>query len=269
MKTAFSVQKPEQLLVILLLIYILALGFQVKQGDQTVLGKFALTAFLPLLNGAELSIKTFKEGFQAYVWQKDLALNNEQMQKENLALRGEIAVIKPLEEENRKLRALLSAPPPENYRFSVARAIILYGAPFTRSLLLSVQDGLVVEPKSPVIDTGGVIGRIEEVSGGKARVILATDPASAIGVMNSRSNVHGVAVGEGKTLRVRYITNEADVREGDLFVTSGEDGVFPPGLAVGRVTAVEDGGDYLKKIFLTPSASLESLTWVEILHKIR
>lgn len=269
MKAPLPVQKPEQLLIVLLLVYVLALGFQVKKGDQTVLGKFALTAFLPLLNGAEMSIRTFKEGLQAYLWQKDLALDNEQMKKENLALRGEISVLKPLADENSKLRALLSAPPPDNYKFSVARAIILYGAPFTRSLLLSVQDSLLIQPKSPVVDTGGVVGRIEEVSGGKARVILLTDPASAIGIMDDRSNVHGVAVGEGKLLRVRYVTNEADVREGDLFVTSGEDGVFPPGLPVGRVTAVDDGGDYLKKISLTPSASLESLTWVEILHKIR
>ncbi|HNQ77963.1 MAG TPA: rod shape-determining protein MreC [Acidobacteriota bacterium] len=269
MRAPFSVQKPEQFLVVILLAYFLALGLQVKHGERTVLGKFALTAFLPLLNGAELSIRTFKEGFQDYIWQKDLALNNEQMQKENLALRAEIAVLKPLENENAKLRALLSAPPPENYRFSVARAIILYGAPFTRSLLLSVQDPLFIQPKSPVIDTAGVVGRIEDISGGKARVTLLTDPTSAIGVMDERSKVHGVAVGEGRVLRVRYVTNEADVREGDLFVTSGEDGVFPPGLPVGRVTAVEDGGDYLKKISLTPSATLESLTWVEILHKTR
>jgi len=269
MKAPFSVQKPEQLLVVLLTIYLVALGFQVKRGDQTILGKFALTAFLPILNGAEFSIRTFKEGFQAYIWQRDLALNNEQMKKENLALRGEIAVLKPLADENLKMRTLLSAPPPDNYRFVVARAIILYGAPFTRSLLLSVQDSASILPKSPVIDTGGVVGRVEEVSGGKARVILITDTASAIGVMNGRSSVHGVAVGDGNTLRVRYVTNEADVREGDLFVTSGEDGVFPPGLPVGRVTSVADGGDYLKKVSLAPSATLESLTWVEILQKTR
>ncbi|MCX7829912.1 MAG: rod shape-determining protein MreC, partial [Acidobacteria bacterium] len=144
--------------------------------------------------------------------------------------------------------------------------LISYGTPFTRSILVSLSENSVTKVKSPVVDQFGVVGRIEEISGAKARVLLLIDPSSAIGIIDQRSGVSGVAVGNGKNLVAKYITNEADVIEGDIFVTSGQDEVFPYGIPVGRAVLVQDGGDYLKKIVIAPFASLESLSYVLILQ---
>jgi rod shape-determining protein MreC len=111
------------------------------------------------------------------------------------------------------------------------------------------------------------VGRVQGASGELYKVILLTDPSSAVGVVCDRSAVKGVAVGKGNDMNVRWVSNESDVRVGDQFSTSGEDGVFPAGLRVGTAVSVEDGGDYLKKITLAPSSQMDRLTWVLLLRK--
>ena len=75
------------------------------------------------------------------------------------------------------------------------------------------------------------MGRVQGASGGLYKVVLLTDPSSAVGVVCDRSAVKGVAVGKGSDMDVRWVSNESDVRVGDQFSTSGEDGVFPAGPA--------------------------------------
>lgn len=269
MKNAFSLRKPEGLALTLTILYALALGFQIKEGDQTLFGKLTLTAFFPILKASEISIKTFKDGLEAYIWQKDNALKSEYLLKENLKLKGELILLKPLEEENNKLKILLKVPFIKDRKFTVGRSLISYGTPFTRSVLITFDESCLIREKSPVLDQFGVVGRIEEVKKAKARVLLLTDPSSAIGISDKRSGVSGVAIGNGKNLIAKYITNEADVIEGDIFITSGQDEVFPSGIPVGRVVLVKDGGDYFKKIVIEPFVSLDSLSYVLILQKQR
>lgn len=269
MKASLSLRKPEGLALAFIVLYAVALGFQIKEGNQTLFGKLTLTAFFPLLKASEISIKTFKDGFQAYIWQKDNALRSEELLRENLSLKGEINLLEPLQEENNKLKSLLEVPYTQDKKFVVARSLISYGTPFARSVLITFWEKSLVQEKLPVLDQFGVVGRIEEVQGAKARVLLLIDPSSAIGISDQRSGVSGVAIGNGKNLVAKYITNEADVIEGDIFVTSGQDEVFPYGIPVGRAVLVGDGGDYLKKIVIAPFASLDSLSYVLILQKAK
>lgn len=269
MEKSLSLKKPEGLTIFIIILYSLFLGFQIKKGEHTLLGQIGLNAFLPLIRIAEVSIKTFKDGFDAYIFQRDNVLKYEEMVKENLLLKGEIFLLKGVEEENKKLRNLLNSASDLNYKFIVARCIVSYGTPFSRSILLSFEGNLDVSTKSPVIDSNGVVGRIEEIVGDKGRVLLVVDPSSAIGVKNYRSGVNGVAIGNGKDLIVKYITNDADVVEDDIFVTSGLDNVYPPNLNVGKVISVSNGGDYIKRITLSPSASLEKMDYLLVLQKNR
>lgn len=267
MRAVFSLKKPEGLTIAIIFLYVLALSFQIKQGNQSLFGKVTLTVFFPLLKAAEYSSQIFNEGFQAYIWQKDAVLRGEELYKENLLLRGELYFLKSLQDENRKLRETLKIPWTENRKFVIGKSLISYGTPFTRSILLSIDDSSLIEEKSAVMDNFGVVGRIEEIKGEKARVLLLTDPSSAIGIVNQRSGISGVAIGNGRNLLAKYITNEADVIEGDIFLTSGQDEVFPFGIPVGRVVSVENGGDYLKKITISPMASFDSLSYVLILQR--
>ncbi len=269
MQRTLASRRPELLLLLFTVGYLVALTLQVRRGGQTVLGGTALALFGPVLTAYNSAARFSQEGFDAYLWQRDAALRAEALSRENLALRGELQRVQPLADENARLRRLLDVPPPPAVRLVGGRALMRYGEPFGRYLLVSCDPAAPVFPDTPVLDPDGVVGKVQASSGNFYRVLLVTDPSSAVGVMTARTGARGVAVGDGRAIEVSWVTNEADVRPGDRFVTSGEDGVFPPGISVGTAIAVSDGGDYLKRITLRPAAALDTLTWVVLAVKGR
>lgn len=260
-------RRPEVLLFVLTVGYLVLLTVQVRQGSQTVLNNLALTALGPFLSAFDSASRVTREGFQAYVWQRDAALKAEQLAAENRALQGRLELSRQQEKEILELRELLNAPKPENVEVVGARVLSQFGAPFGRYLLVSSESERLIADGTAVMGPHGAVGRIQGKMGDLYKVLLVTDPNSAAGVVSDRTGVHGVAVGEGRFLTVRWVTNEADVQAGDVFLTSGEDGFYPPGIRVGTVTSVQDGGDYLKKITLSPFSKMDQLTWVLLLKK--
>jgi len=113
----------------------------------------------------------------------------------------------------------------------------------------------------------GLVGRVVEVTPYTAKVQLVTDPVSASGGLLQRTRVTGIVSGNlGAGLRMRYLPLLADVAVGDEVVTSGMGGVFPKGIPVGRVTAVErkSGALFLEAV-LQPKVDLGRLEEVLIL----
>jgi rod shape-determining protein MreC len=259
-------RRPEILLFVFGMGFLVALTTQVRRGGQSVLGNLALVAFGPLLSAYDSASRLTREGVEAYLWQRDAALEAERLAARNRVLEGKLEMARQSEQEILALRELLHAPRPPGVDFIGGRALTQYGAPFSRYLLVSCDTSHYVPDSTPVIGPDGLVGRVQGSSGNRYKVLLITDPSSAVGVASDRTGVRGVAVGRGKDLEVRWVSNEADVKPGDEFSTSGEDGVFPAGLRVGTVLDVQNGGDYLKKITLSPSCDLGRLTWVLLLR---
>jgi rod shape-determining protein MreC len=262
-----AARRPEVLLALLALGFFVLLTVQARRGGQSVLGNVALAAFGPLLSAYDSASRLTREGFQAYLWQKNTAIEAERLAAENRALQGQIELLRPVEKEVVVLRDLIRAPKPQGYEVVGARALTQYGAPFSRYLLVSCDARFAIAQGTPVMGVGGAVGRVQGTSGSLFKVVLLTDPTSAVGVVSDRAGVKGVAGGTGSDMDVRWVSNESDVRVGDTFSTSGEDGVFPTGLRVGTAVSVEDGGDYLKKITLSPSSKMDQLNWVLMLRK--
>ena len=262
-----SYRRPEMLLLFFGVGFLLLLALQVRRGGQSLLGNLALSAFGPLLSAYDSASRFTREGFQAYLWQRDAALSAERLAAENRVLEGRLEMQRSLEKEVLELRELLKAPKPQDVDVIGARALTQYGAPFGRYLLVTCDARYAIPLMTPVIGPNGAVGRVQGASGSQYKVLLLTDPSSAIGVTSNRTGVHGVAVGRGRDLLVRWVSNESDVKVGDLFSTSGEDGVFPAGISVGTVLSVENGSDYLKRISLSPASKFDQLTWVLLLRK--
>ncbi len=112
----------------------------------------------------------------------------------------------------------------------------------------------------PVLDAKAVMGQVVRVTPGSATVLLITDSAHALPVQVNRNGLRTIAEGTGfvNRLQLPHLPNNADIREGDLLVTSGLGGHFPPGYPVAEVTEVKrEPGKPFSTIIAAPSAHLE------------
>jgi rod shape-determining protein MreC len=124
-----------------------------------------------------------------------------------------------------------------------------------------------VRRNQPVLAPDGLVGRVVEVTPTSARVQLLTDPVNAVGGLIQRTRVTGIVSGNlGAGTRIRYLPLMADVVVGDEVVTSGMGGVFPKGIPIGRITAVDRrSGALFQEATLQPSVDLSRLEEVLIL----
>ena len=143
--------------------------------------------------------------------------------------------------ENAHLREMLAMR--EKINLKTVAAGILYDARdvFTRKIVLNRGTNDGVERGQPVIDEKGVVGQVTRVFPMTAEVTLLTDKDQAIPVQVLRNGLRTVVYGRGQSglLDMRSLSANADIAVGDLVVTSGIDGVYPPGLSVAKVTKIE------------------------------
>lgn len=149
-------------------------------------------------------------------------------------------------------------------------AEVLYTArnPFTRKII--VDKGLTnsIQAGMPVIDGSGVVGQVTDVGTFSSEVTLVTEKDQSVPVMVVRNGLRAVAVGSGKngSIDIPFMPVSADVQTGDMFVTSGIDGTYPPGLVVAEVTSVEkNAARVFAKILAKPAAGVDNHRYVMVL----
>ena len=148
-----------------------------------------------------------------------------------------------------------------------ARIIGVDATPWFRTITVDrgLRDG--VQSELAVIAPGGVVGRVVGAPGMRAaKVQLIIDRNAAAGALIERTRVPGVVVGagDGSALRMEYVSNLEDVRVGDAVVTSGADGIYPHGLAMGTVTSVRHGPSLYKSIDVEPAIEFNRMEHVLI-----
>jgi rod shape-determining protein MreC len=120
------------------------------------------------------------------------------------------------------------------------------------------RDGLRAD--MAIIAPGGVVGRVAVASARAAKVQLLIDRNAAAGVIVERSRAQGVVIGGGdERLRMDYVSEAADIAVGDVVMTSGIDGIYPKGFAIGRVESVEKNGPAYKRIVVKPAVDFRAL----------
>jgi rod shape-determining protein MreC len=191
----------------------------------------------------------------------ELQRDNERLKRAELANAQTLQQARDLAVENERLRQLLGAK--ERLPGASMLAAVLYETRdrFSRRIVLHAGTNEGLRPGSPVIDERGVVGQVTRVFRDTAEVTLLTDKDQSIPVQILRNGLRGVAFGgaEPGTLDLRFMASNADVVKDDVAVTSGLDGVYPPGLAVARIERVERATtDQFARVVMTPVAGVES-----------
>ena len=170
----------------------------------------------------------------------ELQLENSRLNAERLLTQARLQRYAALEAENTRLRAMLEATASVRDQVRVAEIMSVSSNPFRHVLVVDkgTRDG--VFDGQALIDADGVVGQIIEAGVLSSQGILISDPDHALPVEVNRNGLRTIAVGTGEfdRLVLPFLPNNADIREGDLLVTSGLGGAFPAGYPVAIVDSV-------------------------------
>ena len=189
-----------------------------------------------------------------------LADDNRRLRNELLVMAARQARLQVEADENARLRGLLGAATRHGLDVQLAPVLNVDMDPARQRLLLDAGSGDGIHVGQSVIDAGGLVGQIIAVTPGTATVLLLTDLDHAVPVSISRSGVRLVAYGIGRSdrLEVRNIPVSSDVEIGDVVVTSGLGGRFPPGFPVGTLVDLRPDDSHAFLVGdLRPSAQLD------------
>ena len=182
-----------------------------------------------------------------YLDWKSARRDNAGLRTENGRLQVEALQVRETQQENERLRELLSLRARLPLQTLSGEVIGREAGGWMRAVTVNRGTGDRIKNQTPVVVPAGLVGRVVRVRPGASVVQLLNDPASSVGAIVQRTRTEGLVEGEpGGAVRFKFMARDgAGITPGDLIVTSGHGQVFPKGLPIGRVTAVEDKGSAL------------------------
>ena len=186
--------------------------------------------------------------FRAWDWLTGSFADRSRLRQENLELTARLRLANlqlqrfaALEDENRRLRDMRENSAGVAERALVASILNVDLDPFRHRVLLDKGASDGVFKGQAVLDAEGIFGQVSKVNAQTAEAILISDAEHAIPVQSNRNGLRTIAVGTGDAgrLSLPFVTIEADLKPGDLLLSTGMGGVFPPGYPVAEVTRVE------------------------------
>ncbi len=214
----------------------------------------------PLQYTIDLPIQLFYWADDALSSQKTLLEKNREFEARHLENRVQLQKLDIIEKENDRLRKLLSAIPKTTERLLISEIINVDVDPYRQLIILNKGSNNEVYQGQPIIDAQGIMGQIIHVGPLSSTAMLITDASHAIPVQVNRTGLRSIAFGSGKIdqLNLRHLPHSVDIQVGDLLITSGLGGTFPPNFPVAIVSKVErPAGEQFSLIEAKPHAQLE------------
>lgn len=195
-----------------------------------------------------------------FTTRKSLMAENTRLHAQDLLLKAQVQKMAALDMENVRLRELLGASPKVSEHVLAAELLAVDIDPYARKVVLDKGNRDGVYEGQPLIDSHGVMGQVINVGPLSSTAMLITDTTHALPVMVIRTGLRAIAAGTGAAglLDLQNLPSNTDIKRGDLLVTSGLDGRFPPNYPVATVTLVkQEQGQYFIQVKATPTARLE------------
>ena len=214
----------------------------------------------PIQWAVQAPVQAFDAMRESFATKTRVEAENVKLAADNLVLRLRLLRFESLEQENRRLRAVRESSPRVVQRSLVAEIVRVDLDPFRQRVLINKGTRAGVFRGQAAIDANGIYGQVTRVGPYSAEIILVSDPEHAIPVHVNRTGARSIALGTGRSglLSLPYLPQNTDVIVGDLLVSSGLGGVYPPGYPVARVTAVtRDSGQPLLQVEAEPLAGLD------------
>jgi rod shape-determining protein MreC len=214
----------------------------------------------PVYHVIEWPIGASRNLFSQIQSRRSLRHENERLSNQLLSQEAALQRLAALTEENRRLRSLFEGAQGQEFEYRFAELLQVDLDPFSHKVLIDLgsSDGVIIG--QAVIDGAGVMGQIEDVHLHYSIVRLISDPNHALPVQINRTGLRTVAFGTGETgfLSMPSVPREADIRVGDVVVTSGLGDRFPSGYPVARVSVINrEEGLTFAQVEAQPLAALD------------
>jgi rod shape-determining protein MreC len=261
-------QRPGFLLSAAILLHVILISAQVNTASGLpILQVVTFGSFSEVQRATMATI-----GGVRGLWSGYVAL--QQVQEENNALKHELQSLQVSLQQERaeaqrtdNLRQLLELR--ERAKLDTVAAEVIAGAasPDFRTVTIDKGSSEDLATDMAVISPAGVVGRVILPSRRAAKVQLLIDRNAAAGALIERTRVQGVVVGIGDgTLKMQYVPGTADVKTGDLVVTSGIDGIYPKGFVIGTIDHTDRGAGAYHEIVVRPAVDFSRLEEVLVVR---
>jgi rod shape-determining protein MreC len=275
-RTQKEIRQRAPLWLISLLIInlvIMAVDARDADGNQKILRVWTQTFASPIQN-ASSKASGATAGFFQQIWNfRSTAVENEQLKARLSAVETELYNARQAEAENERLRGLLNLNEKNEIKSVPARVIARDPSVWFNTITINRGTSSGIAVNMPVVTGGGIVGRVISVSPFAAQVMLITDEKAGAGAVvgqlgqsGALGSVRGRAdLGVG-IVEMRYVSGLEKVEVNDTIMTTGQDGIYPPGLNVGRVVDVKNGtATQAHQILIQPGAQLDHLEEVAVL----
>lgn len=214
----------------------------------------------PVYHVVEWPVRAMRNVFGQVQSRRSLRQENTALKEQLLRQQGSLQRLDTLLEENRRLRALIEGAEGQAFEYQFAELVRVDLDPFSHKVMVDRGSSDGVQAGQAVIDGAGVMGQVEDVHLHFSTIRLISDPNHALPVQINRTGLRTIAFGSGVTgiLKLPTVPRQADIREGDLVVTSGLGDRFPGGYPVATVTAIDrQEGQTFVLVEATPLAALD------------
>ncbi|HEV2883215.1 MAG TPA: rod shape-determining protein MreC [Pyrinomonadaceae bacterium] len=202
---------------------------------------------------------------------RSTATENEQLKQRLLQTELDLKNARQAAEENERLKGLLNLKQQTGYDSVPARVIARDSSIWFNTITINCGSASGVALNMPVVTAGGIVGRVIAVSPWTAQVMMITDEKAAAGAIVGQLGGSGAlgsvrGFGESDLIEMRYVSGLQKVEVGDYILTTGQDGIYPPGLSIGEVVQVKHGtATQAHQILIKPGAKLDQLEEVAVL----
>jgi rod shape-determining protein MreC len=261
-------KRTGYLLLAVLLGHVILISAQVpSRSGVRVLEAVTFGVFAEIQRASTGAIGSVRQVWGSYVGLRGVRAENEALRRQVADLQVKLQAEHALAQRSEKLGQLLDLRTRIDLP-TIAAAVVgqdLSSDFRTITIDKGTRDGLL--PDMAVISPAGVIGRVVLPTARAAKVQLLVGRNAGAGALVERTRAGGVIVGgrPRSGLELDFVSNLADVKPGDLVVTSGIDGIFPKGLLIGRVEAVERGAGLYKTIRVQPAVDFSALEEVLVI----
>jgi len=240
------------------------------ERGHSALRALLIGLFSPIQRGADAALNTASSVWYGYVDLRGVRDENGRLKEDVARLEQALWMERDVVASYRRLSSVLELAERIPGDPIVAEVVGLDASAWFRTITVNRGTAHGVELNAPVIAAGGLVGRVISIGSDVAQIQLLTDRDCSVGVLLARTRARGVVAGSGEQasptgLTLNYVSNLEEVVESDLIVTSGMDGIYPKGIAIGRVASVRNGPRLFKLVTVEPAANLDRLEEVFIL----